>query len=68
MATKPGWKVNDRVRRSNNQGCYGIIKNIRTEVTGSAKNGAEKPVIITVLWDNGTLSQFASEGLEAVSS
>ena len=59
------FKVNDRVRRSNGQGCSGVVKDIRSEVTSAGhREDKEKNVMINVQWDNGTLSYFSPMSLE----
>ena len=62
MAEK--FKLNDRVKRSNGEGCLGIIKELRAETTSISDSKKEKPLLVSVLWDNGTLSYFAPEGLQ----
>ena len=59
-------KINDRVKRVGRPGCCGTVKEIREEsVISSAKaQDAERPLIVTVKWDNGTQSCFGPEGLE----
>ena len=59
-------KVSDRVRRANGAGCQGVIKDIRTETISSASETKDRPIIVTVAWDNGTVSQFAPDGLDPV--
>ena len=60
-------KVNDRVRRVNDDGCQGAIKDIRAEsVSVSGTEEKDKPLMVNVLWDNGTLSVLAPEALEVV--
>lgn len=61
-------KVNDRVRRVSGEGCYGTVKDIRTEVTSTRSDPKEKGLLITVLWDNGTFSYFSPGSLELVGS
>ena len=65
MSTKK-LKVNDKVKRAQGHGCHGIIKDIRAESMGSISDTREKPLLVTVQWDNGTLSTFAPESLEVV--
>jgi hypothetical protein len=64
MASK-SLKVNDRVRRVYGGGCCGTVKDVREEVTASADDRREKALLINVLWDNGTMSCFSPDGLEA---
>lgn len=66
MADAPQkFKVGDRVKRANRQGCSGTVKALRTEVTSKASADSEKNLMINVQWDNGTASYFCSESLEA---
>lgn len=59
-------KVGLRVKRRNMQGCCGTVKELRTEVTTTNVEAAEKSLMAYVLWDNGTRSCFAPEALEVV--
>lgn len=60
-------KENDRVRRLNVPGCQGIVKQIRQETTASTVEQKEDALLVTVLWDNGTISYFSPQSLELVS-
>lgn len=60
------FKVNDRVKRIKGVGCHGIVKELKTEVTAARADSKDKPVMITVQWDNGTFSYFTPESLELV--
>lgn len=65
-----GFKVGNRVKRVGVSGPLGTVRNIRIETvrTSLKQDGTEPPgVCVTVLWDNGTLSNFVPEGLEKVS-
>ena len=62
---KTKYHVSDRVRRSNGTGGAGIVKDVRIEVTASTIEAKEKSVMYLVQWDNGTLSIFGQEGLQA---
>lgn len=55
--------INDRVKRKGGKGCFGIVKEIRQEVTASSEL-REPGLSIGVQWDNGTYSFFSVEGLE----
>lgn len=57
-------KISDRVRRKDKEGCCGVIKDIRDEITGTASEPPEKSLMIKVLWDNGTASYLSPEALE----
>jgi len=59
-------KIGDRVKRLNLPGCFGVVQDIRTEVTSTTPEVKEKGLMIHVLWDNGTLSCFGPEALEVV--
>lgn len=61
------FKVNDRVKRINATGSIGSVKQVRAEVLQSAAADIkvrEKALMVSVLWDNGTLSVFAPDALE----
>jgi hypothetical protein len=68
--TTPTFKVGDRVQRPENDGPLGTVQKVRVETTRTSirsSTDAEPPgVTVTVLWDNGTLSHFVPDGLEAV--
>lgn len=59
-------KLNDRVKRSSGSGCFGIVKELKTEVTATSADAREKGLMVTVLWDDGSFSYFAPEALEIV--
>ncbi|MBX7145375.1 MAG: hypothetical protein K1X79_13065 [Oligoflexia bacterium] len=60
-------KENDRVKRKNAPGCHGTIKQIREETTATTMDAKDKDstLLVTVAWDNGTISAFGLENLEA---
>jgi hypothetical protein len=58
-------KENDRVKRKFAPGGHGTVKTIRQETTASAVEQKDIALLVTVLWDNGTLSSFSPEGLDA---
>jgi hypothetical protein len=60
-------KENDRVRRIGLPGCAGIVKQVRQETTASTVEQKEDALLVTVLWDNGTISYFSPTALEVVS-
>lgn len=68
MTTNTNLKKNDRVKRRERPGCLGVIKDIREEVIGSGGDAQEKALLVEVQWDNGVVSYFAPEALEAVSA
>lgn len=57
------FKVNDRVRRANGQGCNGTVRELRTDVTASSADQRDRSVMVNVLWDNGTQSSMAPDSL-----
>ena len=62
--------VGDRVKRKEIHGPVGTVEKVRVEaVHDSIKNNSddqEPPTeTVTVMWDNGTVSHFIPEGLEA---
>jgi len=59
-------KVNDRVKRAKIPGCHGVVKELRTEVTASSVEARERSLMVSVLWDNGTLSYMTPDALEVV--
>ncbi len=61
-------KVGDRVTRKGVPGPRGTVRKVRVEMvrTTIKEDGIEPPgESILVLWDNGTLSHFVPEALEA---
>lgn len=60
------FKLQQRVRRIGQQGCQGVVKNIRIEVTATGEARHRAPMFV-VLWDNGTQSYMAQDSIEAVS-
>jgi len=59
-------KPNDRVRRSLKDGCQGVVRELRTDVTAHNAEAKEKSVMATILWDNGTQSSMTPDSLELV--
>lgn len=60
------FKKNERVKRKSGKGCQGTVQDVRTEITASTGDTSEKGWLVNVLWDNGTDSYFAPQGLERV--
>lgn len=60
-------KENDRVKRAAAAGCLGTVKEIKKEIAGSSTDPTEKGLMVSVEWDNGTISYMAPEALEIVS-
>lgn len=58
--------LNDRVKRVNTEGCCGVIKELRQEVTGSSGETANRAWLCKVQWDNGTFSYYSPSQLEKV--
>lgn len=65
MTTKK-FKENDRVRRIGSTACPGTVKGLRTELTATSAEARERALLVSVLWDNGTMSYFSPEALEHV--
>ncbi len=58
------FKVNDRVKRADGVGGFGVVKEIRYEIISNATEAAkEKTAMINVFWDNGTLSYHGASML-----
>ena len=69
MSERPN--VGDRVVRKGKPGVFGTVTDIHVETVRESlkesQEGQEPPsVVITVVWDNGTISHFIPEGLEVV--
>lgn len=61
------FKVGDKVIRIHTPGCQGVVKDVREEtVQQGDSRERERPVIIGVQWDNGTVSFFGPSGLQVV--
>lgn len=66
--SKLDFKHGDRVKRIGSEGPLGTVKQVRVESIRQSlrtEDGEPPGVTVTVLWDNGTLSHFIPEGLEA---
>lgn len=60
-------KVNDRVKRLNQPGCHGTVKDVREEITAKVTDkDRDSSLLINVNWDNGTLSYLTIDALELV--
>ena len=61
-------EINQRVKRAKRPGCFGIVKDVRTEVTSARekRDKGKNGLMIRVKWDNGTESYLAPEALEVV--
>ncbi len=57
-------KKGDRVKRKNRIGTQGTIQEVREEIIGTTSN-KQAGYMIKVAWDNGTISYFDPEGIEA---
>ncbi len=57
------FKENDVVVKVGTAGIRGVIKEIKYEITGT-QGSKEKGQMISVEWDNGTISYLAPEALE----
>jgi hypothetical protein len=62
------FKENDRVRRIGSTACPGTVKGLRTEITATTPEARERGLLVSVLWDNGTMSYFSPEALEHAES
>ena len=63
------FKEGDRVIRVNTPGSQGTVKEIREETVQSGDSREkDRPAIIGVQWDNGTLSFFGVAGLKHISA
>ena len=60
------FKENDRVQRIGSTACPGTVKGLRTEITATTPEARQKGLLVSVLWDNGTMSYFSPEALELV--
>lgn len=61
------FKTGDRVVRTHLVGSQGTVKEIREEsVLQGDSREKEKPLIIGVQWDNGTMSFFGELGLKKI--
>jgi hypothetical protein len=65
MATRK-YKESDRVRRLGGSSCPGTVKALRTELSATTPEARERGLLVSVLWDNGTMSYFSPEALELV--
>jgi hypothetical protein len=61
-----GMKPKDKVQRKSLPGCYGIVKDVRKEVTATSIDTGTQALIVSVQWDNGTFSYFTPDALETV--
>ena len=63
------FKTGDRVTRVHVSGSQGTVKEIREEtVQQGDSRDRDRPLIIGVQWDNGTVSFFGQQGLKKVTS
>ena len=60
-------KAQDRVKRINIPGCLGTVKEIKNEVTAKSQDSREKNLMVSVQWDNGTVSYMTPDALEIIS-
>lgn len=66
---QPPFKVGERVIRVHLPGSQGTVKEVREEtIQQGDSRDKERPLIIGVQWDNGTLSYFGPAGLKSVSA
>lgn len=65
--TKKAIKINDRVKRIAQSGCFGTVKDVREESTAKVTDKTnEGALLVNVSWDNGTLSYMTPDALEIV--
>lgn len=63
--SQPSFKPGDRVIRVHLPGSQGTVKEVREEtIQQGDSRDRERPVIIGVQWDNGTVSYFGPAGLK----
>jgi hypothetical protein len=61
------FKVGDRVTRVHVPSSAGTVKEIREETVAQGDSREkERPLIIGVQWDSGTLSYFGQQGLKKI--
>ena len=58
-------KIGDRVTLAEKEGLRGLVKDVRAEVTAKGDQ-KDKGLLVSVLWDNGTLSYFSPEKLKVI--
>ena len=63
MAEENKFKLSDRVKRVKGGGCVGTVKDLRAEISTNRSDTRERPIMVGVLWDNGTLSYFTPTAL-----
>lgn len=62
-------KISDRVKRVDQPGCFGTVKDVREETSAKVTDkDKENSLLINVHWDNGTLSYMTPNALELVSA
>lgn len=62
-------KISDRVKRADQPGCYGTVKDVREETSAKVTDKErDNSLLINVAWDNGTLSYMTPNALELVSA
>lgn len=67
MGSNKNFSAGDRVKRIQSNGCKGTVKEVREETMQAGDSREkDKPLIVSVLWDNGTISSFGPNGLEKV--
>ena len=61
------FKVGEKVARVHGPGSHGIVKEIREETMSQGDSrDKERPYVVGVHWDNGTVSYFGPQGLKRV--
>lgn len=60
------FKINDRVKRTDQPSIKGLVTALREDVTVSKADLKEAGTIVGVQWDSGTFSYFSPDALEVV--
>ncbi len=61
------FQAEDRVKRKDGEGCFGIVHEVRSEVTATSGDSSERGLLVIVNWDNGTTSYLTPASLEKAS-
>lgn len=64
MTTKV--KKDERVKRVNGKGGQGTVLALREEVGSTGGDKKQPPIMVEILWDNGTRSYLGPEAVEKV--
>ncbi len=58
--------VNDRVKRNDAPGCFGVVMEIREELIPASRIADSKALLCKVRWDDGIQSYYELSYLEKV--